>query len=150
MAEAVVERLYPAAKGKIAEVASLSSFKGSDGSHWHGITVTIDNGEEFTVWNQSQEILAQFVVGQELTYTRKLVSKNGKETFKLVNHAFPVPRVERFEPLVVGKIADAVTFAASYAKDMCVAENDITNFETYATRMHQWMKTTLLTETFEL
>lgn len=148
MAEAV-EKLFPTTKSKVTEVTAMKPFKGSDGAEWHGITVKMANSDEVTVWNQSKEVLSQFKKDVELTYTKKSVTKGDKVTFKLADYAFPIPRAERFEPMLVPKVADAVTYAASYAKDMCVAEGDMTNFENYADRMFGWMKGRLLTETFE-
>jgi len=148
MANDVVEKLFPATKSKIAGVEQLKPFKGSDGAEWHGITVSMQNGDEVSVWNTSQEILGQFQEGVELTYSKKMVTKNGKESFRFADYSFPIPRAERFEPLVVPKIADAITYAASYAKDVCVAEGDMTNFESYADRMFTWMKGRLLSENF--
>lgn len=148
MANEVTEKLFPATKSKIAGTEQLKSFKSSDGSEWYGITVTMQNGDEVSVWNTSQEVLAQFQHGLELTYTKKMVTKNGKDSFRFADYSFPIPRTERFEPMVVPKIADAITYAASYAKDMCVAEGDMTNFENYADRMFGWMKGRLLSENF--
>lgn len=146
---AVTETLFPTAKGVISSITERQSFKSSDGAEWFGIDVTMENGDTYSVWNTLPEALRQFAEGKELTYTKKLVVRNGRESYKLADFSFPIPRSERFEPLLVPKIADAVTYAASYAKDMCVAENSITNFETYAQRMYSWMKGTLLTENFE-
>lgn len=144
----VVEKLFPTTKSKITGTESLKSFKGSDGAEWLGITVSLANGDEVTVWNTSKETLDQFQQGQEITYTKKMVTKNGKDSFRFADYSFPIPRTERFEPMVVPKISDAITYAASYAKDMCVAENDMTNYENYANRMYEWMRHKLLTETF--
>jgi hypothetical protein len=145
----VRETLYPTTKSIISSVAKERGFKSSDGSDWHGIEVTFDNGDCVKVWNTSPVILDQFQVGKEVTYTKKLVEKNGKEGWKLADYSFPIPRVERFEPMVVPKVADAITYAASYAKDMCVADGNLANFETYADRMFEWMRHKLLNEKFE-
>lgn len=149
-AETAVETLFPTTKGKISAVKSLSSFKTSEGYLMYGIEVSTINGDTFSVWNPSEEILAQFKEGVTFTYTKKLVKKGEKEAFRLADYSFPIPRSERFEPMLVPKIADAITYAASYAKDICVAEgHGMADFESYAERIYSWMKQKLLNETFE-
>ncbi len=149
MSTQVEETLFPTTTGIIKSVEEKRPFKSSDGTEWHGRTVTMANDDTFDVWNTSTEVLAQFKVDAKLTYTRKLVKKNERESYKLQDYVFVIPRAERFEPMVVGKIADCISYAASYAKDVCVAENDMQYFEEYAERMYSWMRSKYLEETFE-
>lgn len=145
-----VEQLQPAKKGVIAEVKSMTPFT-IGGSEWHGIDVVMDNGDTFEMYEKSSNAtnLQAFEAGKELTYQRKLVTKGGRSKWKLDNYSFCMPRTEQFEPLIVGKIADSISYAASYAKDVCVGEGSMNDFEHHADRILAWMKKNYFTETFE-
>lgn len=149
-ASGVVEELQPTKKGVIAEVKQMTPFT-AGGNEWHGIDVVMDNGETFEMYEKASSIknLEAFKAGEELTYQRKLVTKNGRSKWKLDNYGFCVARSVQFEPMIVGKIADSVSYAASYAKDICVSEGSITDFESHADRIYAWMKKQYFTETFE-
>jgi len=149
MSTQVEETLFPTTAGVIKVVEKKRPFSSSDGTQWLGIAVTMDNDDTFDVWNTSEQVLSQFKVDAKLTYTRKMVKKNDRESYKLQDYIFEVPRAERFEPAIVGKIADSISYAASYAKDVCVAEGDMQYFEAHAERMYQWMRSKYLEETFE-
>ncbi len=146
----VVEEMQSTRKGIIVEVNSMTPFT-AGGNEWHGIDVVMDNGDTFEMYEKASNLsnLQAFQKGKELSYQRKKVTKGGRSKWKLDNYAFCVARSEQFEPMVVGKIADAISYSASYAKDVCIGEGSMELFEVHADRMLAWMKRQYFTETFE-
>jgi hypothetical protein len=148
---------YPTRVSYVTEVTPIRSFTSdNDGATMYGTNVTLANGDTFGFWNADRYTVEMFSPGVSMIYElQKEIYNEGTPNqsvkMRLRTHQFIVPIAQRFETYAPGKIADSITLAMAYAKDMVVAGTiKLDELENIADRMQSWMSRKVLTQGFEL
>lgn len=132
-------------QSRIAKTSKMSQFS----TMW-GCEVDMENGDSFGIYSPIKSVIENFKPGVLLTYEYiKEIDYPGMENekikFRISNYHFMMPRQERFEPMVVEKICDAIFESAQLA----ATEGIDTVFEDRANKVYLYLKHKLLHETFD-
>lgn len=130
---------------KILKTTKMSQFS----TMW-GCEVEMENGDSFGIYSPIRSVIENFKPGVLLTYEYiKEIDFPGTEKekikYRITNYHFMMPRGERFEPMVVEKISDAIFESARLAANVGID----TEFENRANKIYVYLKHKLLSETFE-
>jgi len=132
-------------QSRITKTSKMSQFS----TMW-GCEVEMENGDNFGIYSPIKSVIENFKPGVLLTYEYiKEIDYPGMENekikFRINNYHFMMPRQERFEPMIVDKISDAIFESVKLA---AIAGIDIT-FEDRANTVYKYLKHKLLHETFD-
>ena len=130
---------------KITKTSKLSQFS----TMW-GCEVDMENGDSFGIYSPIRSVIENFKPGVLLTYEYiKEIDYPGtdkeKIKFRIQNYHFMMPRPERFEPMIVDKISDAILESARLAASQGID----TEFENRANKVYAYLKHKFLHETFD-
>lgn len=132
-------------QSRIQKTSKMSQFS----TMW-GCEVEMENGDNFGIYSPVRSVIENFKPGVLLTYEYvKEIDYPGtdkeKIKFRIQNYHFMMPRQERFEPMVVDKISDAIFESARLSAGTGIDAD----FEIRANKVYLYLKHKILNETFD-
>lgn len=140
---------------KITET-KYTSFQTEEGEVLYGVYIKTDRGDNFGHWSPIETETTQFKIGRWMHYRLKRVIRDDKQTIRLEDYMFRVPRKIRAEAKIVDNMMYLAKDVVQKANELYVAttpDKGKWNPEHYTKvykHIYSLVKHTILNETYQI